>query len=651
MRREYYMDENQYSITVINSFSSDSVGEISVQSFAYEGDTVILSVIPDNGYKFDSWSIKAVDDSYVVDVDVVNNTFVMPNSNVTVRANFSIIPNGLFSVAEGKYVRFSPGNLQYTQSTATWQFARQQYDMIGLDNLIGEESYDDPNLYRYKLSTTQANKIDLFNWSSTSTANPWGIKFIPNITNEDLAGYFVDWGQNKIDNYTPNTFRTWTRDELNYIINLRPNAAKKRSAACIYLNDEGTQFSNGTILLPDEWVAPQDITVKEGYATTYSVSNTYKNYQVFTLEQWNKLEANGAVFLPAAGQITVDGIYQVNYYQMYYTATNNNYSAPSIFTYSARALGPFDSITENTCPSRKKLSVRLIQEVSENSNLDITENTTLTATDIQSYINQGYKTVSMFIVGGGGGGTGDGYPQGTCGCGGTGGECKSFKDIELVSNKDMTITIGDGGTKTNGGEESKAGNGGDSQVKYNGKTYTAEGGYGGDNRSYSTVISMTHRDLFIEHPRGDRKWCGLSTWVPGGDKDKATKLISQYYTVTPEEYILLKSDKELRYSIKGETGVRNPFDTTDTMIYGCGGGGGYNAYAGYDFTDTYPNYGGDDNAGGGRGGYGTDNATTNRGTDATSYGSGGGGAAFNSNHFTSYGGNGKQGIVKLYFYK
>ena len=41
---------------------------------------------------------------------------------------------GLFSVGNGKTVRFSQGNLQYQASTDTWRFAEHQYDCIGSTN-------------------------------------------------------------------------------------------------------------------------------------------------------------------------------------------------------------------------------------------------------------------------------------------------------------------------------------------------------------------------------------------------------------------------------------------------------------------------------------------------------------------------------------
>ena len=39
--------------------------------------------------------------------------------------------NGLFSVSETQQVKFSSGNLQYTKSTGTLQFAAHQWEILG----------------------------------------------------------------------------------------------------------------------------------------------------------------------------------------------------------------------------------------------------------------------------------------------------------------------------------------------------------------------------------------------------------------------------------------------------------------------------------------------------------------------------------------
>ncbi|MGM9809331.1 MAG: hypothetical protein ACI30J_00455 [Paludibacteraceae bacterium] len=46
-----------------------------------------------------------------------------------------------FSIAADKQVVFSPGNLQYIQSTKTWAFASQQYSFLGTANVVGAKKY------------------------------------------------------------------------------------------------------------------------------------------------------------------------------------------------------------------------------------------------------------------------------------------------------------------------------------------------------------------------------------------------------------------------------------------------------------------------------------------------------------------------------
>ena len=69
-----------------------------------------------------------------------------------------------FSVSSSKQVTFSPGNLQYTQSTKTWSFASAQYEVLGTDNVIGGTVTSDEYGYD-KSGTALADKVDLFGWS------------------------------------------------------------------------------------------------------------------------------------------------------------------------------------------------------------------------------------------------------------------------------------------------------------------------------------------------------------------------------------------------------------------------------------------------------------------------------------------------------
>lgn len=186
-----------------------------------------------------------------------------------------------FSVANDRRVLFASGNLQYTQSTNSWAFAAQQYEVLGTANFAADGQL--------------ADKIDLFGWSGSTGLAQWGIG-----VRTDSIGYsgsFVDWGKNIEDS---TTWRTLTIDEWLYVANYRTNAANLIGIARIKLNEEGTEYVNGTILLPDSWTCPQGVTFTPGYGSAFSIE-AYAEHQVFTLQEWALMEKAGAVFFPAAG--------------------------------------------------------------------------------------------------------------------------------------------------------------------------------------------------------------------------------------------------------------------------------------------------------------------------------------------------------------
>ena len=238
-----------------------------------------------------------------------------------------------FSVSAGKQVRFSPGNLQYSRSTGTWSFAEHQYDMIGTDNVDGGDvQIDSDNGYYYKYGNTLADKIDLFGWSGSTGSAKWGISTSDD--NSDYSGYFVDWGRNIGDG----TWYTLTNDEWDYLLDERPNANNLRGVACINLDSYGSKYANGLVLLPDDWNCPAGVAFKSGFASGYSVQ-AYADYQTFTLSDWQKLEAAGAVFLPASGTRYGSDVYYVQDYGGYWSATPNDSDYARVFyflSYEAR---------------------------------------------------------------------------------------------------------------------------------------------------------------------------------------------------------------------------------------------------------------------------------------------------------------------------
>ena len=243
---------------------------------------------------------------------------------------------GVFSVAADKQVKFSKGNLQCTQSTNTWAFAANQYEMLGTANVE---------------NSALADKIDLFGWSGSTATAKWGIS--TSMSDSDYSGDFVDWGQNIGDG---KTWRTLTNDEWTYLCETRANAADLMGVARINLDAEGTTYANGLILLPDSWTCPEDITFKSGFASEYSVQ-AYADYQTFTLAQWEKLEAAGAVFLPASGGRNGSSLYSVRSTGYYWSATPSGSSRAYYLDFFSGGAGCGDY---DRCNGQ---AVRLVQDL------------------------------------------------------------------------------------------------------------------------------------------------------------------------------------------------------------------------------------------------------------------------------------------------
>ena len=215
----------------------------------------------------------------------------------------------LFSVSATKTVTFSPGNLQYHAANKEWRFAPSQTDYIGADNA--------------NISDTYNGWIDLFGWGTGNN---------PTNKSTDNTDYqtFVDWGINKIGSYAPNTWRTLTYDEWEYLSWERPNYAKLIGVAQV-------NGVNGLILLPDNWTCPSGVTFKSGFHN-YGIEY-YAAYQTFSASDWSKLEASGAVFLPAAGSRGGSGVDGVQLYGSYWFATEGDGYDASCLGFSSYGAG------------------------------------------------------------------------------------------------------------------------------------------------------------------------------------------------------------------------------------------------------------------------------------------------------------------------
>ena len=268
-----------------------------------KGEQTTLKATANEGYKFTQWS----------DGNTDNPRTVTVTSDVTYTAEFTKLEqlNGLFSAGDDTQIYFSRGNLRYTRSTDTWSFATYQYDFVGAANTNGAEL---------------ADVVDLFGWSTDGNPNTkWGISTSTNT--DDYKGDFVDWGTNVIGESPANTWRTPTGDEWIYIFTQRPNAGALYGVAQV-------AGVNGLILLPDNWTGVSGITFKSGYPTN---NDNFADYQSFTLDQWNIMEANGAVFLPQAGMRSGT---QVTDYTHYWAATKKSDTNAALLHFTGNRIVP-----------------------------------------------------------------------------------------------------------------------------------------------------------------------------------------------------------------------------------------------------------------------------------------------------------------------
>lgn len=253
-----------------------------------------------------------------------------------------------FSVSEEKKVNFAHGNLRYQGDVyeGTWSMAKQQYDVFGEGNVENTEHG----------SSYVADLMDLFCWSTSE--NYFGVSSYYYYDDEDawpkFQGDFADWGTSSgLINDLGDGWTTLSKDEWTYLLTQRENAANLAGLATV----AGVK---GLVILPDEWNA-------SGLLSAY------------TAEEWTTIEAAGAVFLPAAGQMSTtyeDYTATTTFTETgaYWTSTPSDEEMDNV-THFAYGLTFDDSQTQMASLSRRThYAVRLVKVVSK------TDKTALNAT-------------------------------------------------------------------------------------------------------------------------------------------------------------------------------------------------------------------------------------------------------------------------------
>lgn len=241
-------------------------------------------------------------------------------------------PAGAFSIGEGRFVKFSPGNLRYRAFDDVYTFAVHQYEIVGMGNQSIAPRYD--------------GWIDLFGWGTGSN---------PTLASVQDSDYYVfnDWGNNTIDvsdtnfhnAYAGTGWRTLSFEEWDYLLSQRPNAAALRGAGKVH-------NINGLIILPDNW-NPMD--------TIHCALKSFSDNEIFSTDAkgdsiWDSWESKGAIFLPACGQREGTRVVGSNQYGRYWTSTPSFYHN----AYFVGFMNAGDSKYQDCCLGR---SVRLVMDV------------------------------------------------------------------------------------------------------------------------------------------------------------------------------------------------------------------------------------------------------------------------------------------------
>ncbi|MBQ6770603.1 MAG: hypothetical protein IJP44_06435 [Bacteroidales bacterium] len=266
------------------SFATDGSGE--GWTILLEQNAVDDAAVTATGYEDGTCDVPAI----------TNNMFYTTGVSISLTATPSVPTgaiNGQFTInSSGDKVWFSQGNLQATTtdngSSWSWAFATNQYDKIG--NATANTRINGNG------TVSDNGTVDLFGWSTSATY--FGIH--SNTGLDDYSGDFVDWGTNAISNggNTANQWRTLTQDEWNYLFNTRTASTVNGTSDARFAKAYLFENIHGIILFPDNYTHPSDVTAPTGINATDNTS--YDNNQ-YTAEQWAKMEAAGAVFLPAAG--------------------------------------------------------------------------------------------------------------------------------------------------------------------------------------------------------------------------------------------------------------------------------------------------------------------------------------------------------------
>ena len=239
--------------------------------------------------------------------------------------------NGLFTInSNGNQVYFSQGNLQYIGSAgngdvnntgAYWKFAEKQWDYFGNNGQVSISKTIDRDLFGWGTSNYDHGAICYQPWNISSTNNQYYAYGDWQYNLYDQTGQ-ADWGYNAIingGNVENNGWRTLTTEEWVCVLTIR-SASTVNGVANARFAKAVVADVYGLILFPDSYEHPMGVAQPIGINETGAGWNG-SNY---TAIDFALMEANGAIFLPSAGDRTDTNYFDNDHRGSYWSSSHHS---------------------------------------------------------------------------------------------------------------------------------------------------------------------------------------------------------------------------------------------------------------------------------------------------------------------------------------
>ena len=274
-----------YAAPVSISVTPDKGGSVNITGEAYEGETLTLKAIPAYEYGFDAWLDKD-GDALSCEEETYSNPVRLSSNGMSVRFKENLILGGEFSVASGRKVRFTRGNLYYD---GLGYVEQHQYDYNS-----GEWTSHNAHVSHFMW----CNNINYATLQQYSTAMDGQSPFFTEVDGFTVSGF------------SANQCRTLTTEEWQYLFSYGKTYDNDIRRGKYKLEVTVCGKDNCIVLLPDNWTGG---TIERSYDYV----------------GWKHMEEAGAVCLPAAGYRSgYDGstfVYDVGGRGAYWSSTPHGY--------------------------------------------------------------------------------------------------------------------------------------------------------------------------------------------------------------------------------------------------------------------------------------------------------------------------------------